>query len=339
MPRSDLPNKRVFVIGGSAGSIEALRNLLLALPRDFPAPILVVIHTPVDASGQLSWVFQRDSKLVVLAAANGEALKPAHVYIAPRNCHLTVENGEIRLLSGPLENRHRPAIDPLFRSAALEYGPAVVGIILSGYLDDGSLGLYEVKNCGGTAIVQDPDDAMAPDMPRNAQERVGPDYVVPIAELAPLMVRLANEPIHVVAPKESYAMAEKKESPGNPSVFTCPECHGTLWEVDEGNTLRFRCRVGHSFTADSMLQDQSLDVERALWAALRVLEENTDLSVRMATRARHTGRVHAEKRYSERSEESRRNAVILRDLLTSGRRQEPSPARSLDEVDEQATAD
>jgi two-component system chemotaxis response regulator CheB len=153
------------------------------------------------------------------------------------------------------------------------------------------------------------------------------------------MVRLANEPVTAQTRAEVLTMAHEKEHVGNPSVFTCPECHGTLWEVDEGGTLRFRCRVGHVFTADSMLEDQSTDVERALWAALRVLEENTELSLRMATRARDSGRTHALRIYTERSEDSKRNAHVLRSLLTTGMRQEAQPARTLDEAEEQATAD
>ena len=339
MPRNGSPETRIFAIGASAGGIEALRKLLSLLPRDFPAAILGVVHTPVDAPGQLHLVFQRESKLTVMTAADGDRIRASYVYIAPPGHHLTVQDGRIRLLRGPLENRHRPAIDPLFRSVAHEYGPAGVGIILSGYLDDGSIGLFHIAKAGGVTIVQDPDDAIVGDMPRHAIERVNPQYVLPVAEIAPLLVHLAAEKVPAHTPKEPYVMAEEKQEPGNPSVFTCPECHGTLWEVDEGGTLRFKCRVGHAFTADTMLEDQSHDVERALWAALRVLEENADLSIRMAARARRAGRVHAERKYSDRSSESHRNAAVLRELLTSGRKQEPAPARPIEEVDEQASAD
>ncbi|HWR17747.1 MAG TPA: chemotaxis protein CheB, partial [Terriglobales bacterium] len=325
MPRNGSPNDRLFVIGGSAGAIEALRQLLSALPRSFPSPILVVIHTPLDSPGQLSYVFQRDSKLVVRPATDGVHMKPGTVYVAPPNYHLTVRDGHIRLVTGPVENRHRPAIDPLFRSAAREYGSAAAGIVLSGYLDDGSIGLWSIKEAGGITVVQDPDDAIVPDMPRNALERVQPDHIVPIRELATLMVSIATEPMPVSSLEQETPMATNNEHAGNTSVFTCPECHGTLWEADEGGTLRFRCRVGHAFTADTMLQDQSLDVERALWAALRVLEENAELSHRMASRSRKSGRHHAHQLYANRSEESRRNAMVLRELLTRGMRQEPQP--------------
>jgi two-component system chemotaxis response regulator CheB len=328
----------VFVIGGSAGSIEAMRELLALLPGDFPAPILVVIHTPNDAPGLLASVLQRDSRMPVLHASDDARLLPAHVYVAPPNYHLLLERGRMCLTNGPTENRCRPAIDPLFRSAAHAYGPDVVGIVLSGYLDDGSIGLYRIKQAGGIAIVQDPEDALAADMPRNASERVHPDFSVPIRELAPLMVRLANQ--FKAAPKvaEMTQNTKSKDDPGTPSVFTCPECHGTLWENEEGGTLRFRCRVGHAFTADTMLHDQDLDVERALWAALRVLEENADLSTRLASRAQHKGFTQTEKRYMIRAEESARNAGVLRQLLTGGE-QEPKPARSLADVSEQISAD
>lgn len=329
---------RLFVIGGSAGAIEAVRELLNLLPRGFPCPILVVIHTPVDAPGSLSAVLQRDSKLIVQSATDGTAIRGGHVYIAPPNYHMTVRDSRVRLLTGPVENRHRPSIDPLFHSAAQQFGPAAVGVVLSGYLDDGSNGLWNIKKAGGVAIAQSPEDAIVPDMPRTAADRVEPQHVVSIKHLAPLMIELAADPIAPLRATETASMAPGNEKIGTPSVFTCPECHGSLWEVDEGGTLRFRCRVGHSFTADTMLEDQSLDVERALWAALRVLEENSELSMRLASKAKQMGRVRAHKRYSERVEESRRNAAVLRELLTKGVRQEPKPARTLGEADEQATA-
>jgi two-component system, chemotaxis family, protein-glutamate methylesterase/glutaminase len=338
-PISDHGTGRIFVIGASAGGLEAMRKLLSLLPRDFTAPILVVIHTSEDAPGLMPAVLQRTSRMTVLNATDGELLLPAHVYVAPPNHHLQVELGHMRLIQGPSENRHRPAIDPLFRSAALTYGSAAVGIVLSGYLDDGSAGLLRIKQAGGIAIVQDLEDAIVPDMPRNASERVDPDYSLPIREVAPLMVRLASEP--VAAPTKAVEMSKdilsSNEDSGTPSVFTCPECHGTLWESEDGGTLRFRCRVGHAFTADSMLQDQQLEVERALWAALRVLEENHDLSTRLAARARVKGFRQTERNYDIRAQESHRNALVLCELLTGGR-QEPKPARSLEAVDQQASA-
>jgi two-component system chemotaxis response regulator CheB len=216
-------NERVFVVGASAGGIEAIRELLLLLPRDFPAPILIVIHTPEDAPGLMSAVLQRGSQLIVANAIDGAPLQPAHVYVAPPNYHLQVEQGRMLLIKGPTENRHRPAIDPLFRSAALAYGPAVVGIVLSGYLDDGSAGLSRIKQAGGITIVQDLNDAIVSDMPRNASERVHPDYSVPIRELAPLMLRLADKP--VVTPRVSD-MPENafssKDHTGTPSVLHLP---------------------------------------------------------------------------------------------------------------------
>jgi two-component system chemotaxis response regulator CheB len=335
---SILNDFRIFVVGASAGGLEAMRELLALLPRDFPAPILVIIHTSGDAPGLMPRVLQRASRMAVVNAIDYAPLKPAHVYVAPPNYHLEVESGRMRLVAGPRENGCRPAIDPLFRSAALAYGPAAVGIVLSGYLDDGSAGLHRIKQAGGVTVVQDPEDAIVPDMPRHAAERVRPDHTVPIRELAPLMVRLANEPVAATRVAEVPDNFSSKVDPETPSVFTCPECHGTLWESEEGGTLRFRCRVGHAFTSDNMLQDQQLDVERALWAALRVLEENHELSNRLAARARAKGFDQTEQRYWTRAEESHRNALVLRELLTGGR-QEPKPARSVEQVDQQASAD
>jgi two-component system, chemotaxis family, protein-glutamate methylesterase/glutaminase len=326
-------NGRVFVVGASAGGIETMRELLRVLPQDFPAPVLLVIHTPADSPGLLARVLQRESKMLVVDATDGEKIQGSRVYVARPNYHLLLEGDRIRLMNGPVENRHRPAIDPLFRSAARSLGPAAIGIILSGYLDDGCAGLFRIKISGGSTIVQDPEDALVPDMPRNAIERVNPDHVVSVRELAPLMTSLAESETPVHAPGRDYNMRAEDldENTGTPSSQSCPECHGVLWETEEGGTLRFRCRVGHAFTADTMLEDQGVDVERALWAALRVLEENSELSARLAEKARMGGRQHAEKRYSERAEESRHNAKLLRQLLTRGS-QEPKPARSLDQA-------
>jgi two-component system chemotaxis response regulator CheB len=333
MVASTALNHRVFVIGASAGGIETMRELLRVLPHDFPASILVVIHTPADSPGLLARVLQRESRLLVVNAQDGQKIQPSRVYIAPPNFHLLLQGDRMRLMNGPVENRHRPAIDPFFRSAAMTLGDAAVGVILSGYLDDGCAGLFRIKVAGGTTIVQNPDDALVPDMPRNAIERVDPDYVIPVAELAPLMSRLAEGEVQIQAHGEEYNMAAEStdEITGSPSSQSCPECHGVLWEAEEGGTIRFRCRVGHAFTADTMLADQGLDVERALWAALRVLEENSELSARLAEKARTGGRQHAEKRYSERAEESKFNATLLRQLLTHGS-QEPKPARPLDQA-------
>ncbi len=338
MPKngSDIP--RLFVIGGSAGAIEALRELFGNLPKDFPAPILAVVHTPIDAPGSIPQVLARRSRVLIHNAVDGAPLQPAHVYMAPPGFHLQVEDGRMRLIGGPTENRHRPAIDPLFRSAAQWYGPAAVGIVLSGYLDDGSAGLFRIKQAGGVAIVQDPDDAITGDMPLNAAERVDPDYSVPIRELAPLMVELASEPVTPRVVPMSKDKLDSAAQPGRTSVFTCPDCHGTLWELEEGGTLKFRCRVGHAYTADSMLEEQNMDVERALWAALRTLEENAELSHRLAARARSSGLLNSEKRYASRAHEAYINAKVLRELLT-GSKQVPAPARSMQDLDEEISAD
>lgn len=338
MPNNGGGDSRVFVIGGSAGSIEALRELLSLLPQDFPAPILAVVHTPIDSPGNLPQVLARRSNLLVYNALDGARLRPAHVYMAPPGFHLQIEDGRMRLRGGPTENRHRPAVDPLFRSAARWYGPAAVGIVLSGYLDDGSAGLFRIKQAGGVAIVQDPDDALTGDMPRNAAERVTPDYSLPIRELAPLMVELAKQPVTPGVVSMSEDKLDTQAQPGSPSVFTCPDCHGALWELEEGGTLQFRCRVGHAYTADSMLEEQNMDVERALWAALRTLEENTELSHRLADRARHNGFVNTERRYMDRARESFVNAKVLRELLT-GSRQVPAPARPMQDLDREISAD
>ena len=197
-------NNRVFVIGASAGGIETMLELLRLLPQDFPAPILLVIHTAMNSPGLLARVLQRESGVLVVNAKNGKKIQSSHIYVAPPNFHLVVEGDRVRLMNGTVENRHRPAIDPLFRSAARSLGSTAVGVILSGYLDDGCAGLLRIKAAGGTTIVQSPEDALVPYMPRNALERVNPDYVVPVRELVPLMSRLAESEVQVQTARKDY---------------------------------------------------------------------------------------------------------------------------------------
>jgi two-component system chemotaxis response regulator CheB len=230
---------------------------------------------------------------------------------------MLVNNGHLRLLQGPAENRHRPAIDPLFRTAALSYGSYTIGVILTGYLDDGTAGLMAIKSQGGTAIVQDPGDATVPNMPQSALDNVDVDYTVPLRDIAPLLVRLVTNEA-----KSEPALKRADKLPGNGklSVFTCPECQGTLFEEDENGLTRYRCRVGHIYSPDSMFADQSYALERALWAAVRSLEEHAELSRRLAERARRSDHERAVRRFQERWRASMADAEHIRRILTkSGR--------------------
>ncbi len=306
------------MVGASAGGIEALQELISRLPLNFHAAVFVVLHTSADSPDTLANLLGRGAKVPVLPARDDAPIKPGQVYVARPGFHLLLERGRMCLGGGPTENRHRPAIDPLFRSAADAYGNSVVGVLLSGYLDDGVAGLIEIKQRGGISVVQSPEDAAVPDMPRAALEFDHVDYSIPVAQMPALLVKLAAG---LKAPK-SKVMPKKKNkgSAGNNrvSVFTCPECHGTLWEVDEHGLLQYRCRVGHKFSPDSMADAQSQSLDRALWAALRSLEEHAELSRRLAERAKESKHLMASRRFEERARASSEDARTIRDMLTNG---------------------
>lgn len=319
----------IIVIGASAGGVEALTELVRGLPANLPAAVFVVVHFPAQSPSLLPQILTRASHLRAIHAQHGEAIQPGHIYVAAPDHHLAVYKGVMHVVRGPKENHCRPAIDPLFRSAAAAYGSRVVGIILSGSLGDGTAGLLAVKQRGGVAIIQQPDDALFPDMPRNALEYVTVDYVLPVAEMAPLVARLAHKPAaampavsgsnnekkEIALAEADMAIIENKEKPGIPSVFGCPDCGGTLWELQEGDLLRFRCRTGHAFSADSLLSVQAEALEGALWAALRGLEENAALAQRMAVRARDRNLTLAAEKFEERVRTVEQQASIIRNVL------------------------
>ncbi len=304
--------RNIIVVGASAGGVEALVELVGGLPVGLQAAVFVVLHTSAEGPGLLSEVLARRSSLPVSTAENGAPIRKGHIYTAPPNLHLLLERGRICLGHGPTENRHRPAIDPLFRSASYAYGEAVVGVLLSGYLDDGVAGLISIKEHGGLSVVQSPEDALVSAMPMAALEKDHVDYSVPVAEMPSLLVDLA------MGKKNSKKiLAPGLSDQERVSVFTCPECHGTLWEMDEQGLLQFRCRVGHKFSRESMLDAQSQALERALWAALKSLEEHAELSRRLAERAKANHHSMAARRFLERFEAAAENAKVMRDMLTA----------------------
>jgi two-component system chemotaxis response regulator CheB len=309
----------VVVIGASAGGVEALCEIVRHLPPDLPAAVFVVLHVSRTAPSSLPAILERRGTLPAAHAVDGDPIVPGRIYVAPPDHHMVLEPGVVRVVQGPIENRHRPAVDPLFRSAARAYGPRVVGIVLTGALDDGTAGLVAVKRSGGVAVVQDPDDALYSSMPRSALEYVDVDHCVPLAKIPALVAALTT------APPPGAAERERKGAPhmpsddpyekAPPSAFTCPDCHGTLWEAREGELLRYQCRVGHAYSAESMVAAHDDAVEQALWAALRSLEESADLAGRMAGRARERGSPHVAGRFEARRAETDRHVVALRGLL------------------------
>jgi len=286
-----VPNKDVVVVGTSAGGIQALRSLIRGLPNDFKAALLVVMHTSPESPGLLSAILQRAGSLRMINPVDGEKVKPGNVYVAPADYHMLVEPGKIRLSRGPKENRFRPAIDPLFRSAAQVYGPRAIGVILTGGLDDGTAGLWAIKQLGGTAIVQDPLDALYPSMPASALLHVNVDYRLPLAEIPSVLVKLteveieearhltvpANLDLEVRIAKEDPAIDLDISSRFECSSFTCPDCHGVLLKLEEGGRIRFRCHTGHAYSSDSLLASLTENIEDQLWVTVRAIEESAML--------------------------------------------------------------
>src|SRR4051812_11948376 len=290
-----MPTNHLVVIGTSAGGLDALRSLVAALPPEFPVAICVVIHTAPQSPGVIHEILSRSGQLPAVSPRNFQRIAAGHIYVAPPDFHLIIEPGRLRITKGPKENRFRPAIDPLFRSAAQVFGPAAIGVILTGSLDDGTAGLYAIKQLGGTAIVQDPREALYPSMPQSAIRHVNVDHIVALSELAPLLVRLTaaqRDVDPIVVPKElevEMDIAREKNAVeagvteiGEPSSYACPECHGVLLEIKEAGRIRFRCHTGHAYSAESLMAAVGEGVEDAMWNAIRALEEAALLMHRMA---------------------------------------------------------
>jgi len=329
----------IVVIGGSAGSIEAVTEVVRGFPPDFPAAVFVVVHFPGSVRSTLPRILSRAGPLVARHARDGELIEPGRIYVAPPDCHLHLSDGRTRLTRGPKENGHRPAIDPLFRTAAQSFGPRVIGVVLSGNLNDGTAGLLSIKQREGIAIVQSLETALYSGMPRSAMDHVEVDHVLAPPEIPLLLSELAREPVpHLkVVPMsqdppaaeqaDEFAVADRHQQPGIPSTMTCPECHGTLWEVKDDDLVRFRCRVGHAYSDEALLVHQSEQLEAALWTALRSLEEHSALARRLAARANSRGHTHSASSFTEQAMDAEHHASVIRTVLDKGvRTSEPSEA-------------
>jgi two-component system chemotaxis response regulator CheB len=338
-----MPEHDIIVVGASAGGVEALITLTATLPPDLQAAVFIVLHIPAQSPSLLPDILNRAGSLKVVSATDNAKIEYGHIYVAPPDFHLLVESEHIRVVSGPKENRHRPAIDPLFRSAAAAYGSRVIGVILTGSLDDGTAGLQAIKRCGGLAIVQDPQDALFPSMPLSAQANVQVDHTLPLAQIGPLLGSLSNESSGAegaIAVDENMkqelrleqmdpALMYSNERTGKPSVYSCPDCGGVLWEIEEENILRFRCRVGHAFSIESMFAGQSESVESALWVALKNLQENADLTRRLVHNARTHGHLVLTQRYETKLREVNKRIEIIANVLRNSN-QDESPIVEMD---------
>jgi two-component system, chemotaxis family, protein-glutamate methylesterase/glutaminase len=289
-------DKFIVVVGTSAGGMKALIKLVEQLPTHFPAPLLIVQHLSSDATGDaLLNALNKIGKLHCVHAQHAVQIKAGTIYLAPSNNHLMIEeNGSILITKGAQENRSRPAIDPLFRSAAVSFGNRTIGILLTGYLNDGTSGLIAIQRCGGSCIIQDPADADYPDMPKNALNQMKPDYCIPIAEMGGILSALVTR-----KPKKQIAIPQDiiKEvkiaqrvlsdlpsvnSLGEQAPFNCPGCGGVLWKMNKGSDLRYRCHTGHAYTAAALLTEQTMKIEETMWTALRMFEERKNLLTTMA---------------------------------------------------------
>lgn len=294
--------RSVVVVGASAGGVEALTQFAAGLPADLPYAVLVALHMPVGVKSVLARILDRSGPLPAAEAVDGEHLTPGTIRVAIPDRHLLVNDHRIVLSEGPTENSHRPAVNALFRSAALSFGPRAVGVLLSGMLDDGTLGCAAVKSRGGTTIVQKPEDATFPAMPLNAIAAGVVDHQVAALEMGSQLKLLADrgteehemEPDPRMELENRIAMARRfstefdTEQLGPPSGYTCPDCHGSLAAISHGN---YRCRVGHAWTAESLLRARDDEVEGALWIAVRSLQEKAKL-VPQAGRAGQPGHAH-----------------------------------------------
>lgn len=323
-----MPGPRIVVIGASAGGLDALKRLVAQLPKEFPAAVFIVQHMSADTSGEaLLQGLTNAGALPCARARDGQRFKVGHVYIAPPDHHMLVAKGsKILVTKGARENRSRPGIDPLFRSAAVAYGVGVTGVLLTGYLDDGSSGMVAIQRCGGRNVVQDPEDAAYPDMPRNAIENAKPDHVAPLAEMGALLTKLLAMPLgrQLAIPRDIVTEAHIAQRVlsdlravkelGEQVPFNCPGCGGVLWEMSKGDT-RYRCHTGHSFTAPVLLAEQTAKIEETLWVALRMFEERRNL---LMTMAREDGRGSTVPSAAERAQDSMKHIRRIRAMLTSG---------------------
>lgn len=321
--------RNIVVVGASAGGVEALRDIVRILPADLPASMFVTVHFPEGGKSVLPQILNRAGSLRAGHATDGEAIEPRRIYVAPPDHHLLVHNGTIRLSRGPRENGYRPAVDPMFRSAAVRFGPRVIGIVLSGNLDDGTSGLAAVKRHGGLALVQDPQDALFDSMPRSAIEHVRVDRVASAGEIARVIVDCVRQsvpeeatgPVLADVREDEYSEADVSvieapdEHPGEVSAFSCPDCGGVLWRIEEGDFVRFRCRVGHGWTADALVAEQADQVDDALWAALRALEERAALLRSLVTRYTRAGSKTLAARFEAQAEQVETRGRLVRDLI------------------------
>jgi len=323
--------QRIIVIGASAGGFEAFKKIIHGLPPDFNASIFIVWHMSPDIRGILPYVLNNQNTIDAAHAFDGEEIKPNRIYVARPDHHMLIQDGKVLITHGPKENRFRPAVDPLFRSAAYAYGNRVIGVILTGALDDGTAGLWTVKHYGGIAIVQDPADAEVPSMPENAIREVPVDYCVPVAELPQLLVRLSKEPLPQNVPvmkdeqtKKEIEIASDENALklgilkyGELSPFTCPECHGVLTRLQNGGIVRYRCHTGHAYSIDTLMASITEKVEDSLYNAIRTMDESIILLNHMGDHYAEDNQPQLASLYFKKANDAQQRSALVRQAALS----------------------
>lgn len=330
-------NRDIIVMGASAGGLDALKTIFAKLPAGLPASIFIVWHMSPDIRGVLPQILNIYHDYFAAHAVDREPIERGRIYVAPPDHHLLIEKGHIRVTRGPKENRFRPAVDPLFRSAAYHYGPRVIGVVLSGALDDGMAGLWTIKHRGGVAVVQDPADAEVPSMPENAIREVAVDHILPAAGIPEMLARLSREEIEI--PNEANMGIDDKETQkteseiriameddalkagifglGELSPYTCPECHGVLSAITEGKLKRFRCHTGHAYSTDALLASVSENIEESLWSAIRGIDECIILLNHMGDHLAEVNQPKLAAHYFKKANEASRRNDLMRQVVTS----------------------
>ena len=324
-------HQRIIVIGASAGGFEAIKKIIRDLPSDINASIFIVWHMSADIRGVLPHVLNKQNKIIAAHAFNGEEIKPNRIYVAPPDHHMLIEDGKVLVTHGPKENRFRPAVDPLFRSAAYAYGNQVIGVILSGALDDGTVGLWTVKHYGGVAIVQDPKDAEVASMPENAMREVQVDYCIPVSEIPQLLVLLSKEPLPKNVPvmkdeqtKKEIEIASNENALklgilkfGELSPFTCPECHGVLTRLQNGGIIRYRCHTGHAYSMDTLMASVTEKVEDGLYNAIRGMDESIILLNHLGDHYAEANQPKLASLYFKKAKEAQERSRLVRKAALS----------------------
>jgi len=330
-------NRDILAVGASAGGVEALMHLARGLPAELPASVLVTLHLSNQFRSSLDELLTSAGPLDAAFARDGERLRKGRIYLAPPDRHLLVDGDRIALGTGPRENNSRPAIDPMLRSVALCCCHRAIGVVLTGTLGDGASGLWAVNQCGGMTVVQDPRKAAFREMPQTAVELAKPDHVVDLDRMPALLESLVHQPagkscqppegigfeVEVAKGDGGYAM-EKMDGLGRRSVLSCPDCHGVMWEIDEGGLSRFRCHVGHTYGSDLMNLALDESLRRALASAQRALEERVALASKLHRQAEESGHPHLMDTWSSRKREYEREMNVIRDAV---RRMEGIAAR------------